>query len=615
MDEDAAPRRCRAKHVAAGIFLIAFAARIFALAGLVEAPYFLPADGDTAFYHQWALRILGGQWSDGRAFYGLPGYAWLLAGIYRVAGVQPFVVGAVQALIDSATCLVVFRLAWITVRSDRALIASLAALGWAFFLPAQAFSIVLMPSAWLVFVYWSCLAWIVSARPGGLWRPWLGIGVVIGLAATVVATILFLIPAALFAILRNEWGRPRRSLAVRVTIGGACLIGGVLAGLGPAWMHNTFVARDPVLLSAHTGINFYVGNNAEATGYPKMPEGMRAGQAEMMRDSIAFAEAAAGRPLRRSEVSAWWSSRAKEFIREHPGAWLRLMAVKLRNFWSSHPYDDLGLLAKAHSDGILLPGLGFGPVAALGLAGCVFVVRRFPGAGWVAAGVGLHMLAILPVFVTERYRLAAVPGLAILAAGGLVTFWSALGERRFRQAATYASVGALAAVFVFWPQRDPALLALDEYSVGINAIDRDRLADAELHLSRAHALVPGNAQVQFALGNVALARSDLARAEEWYQQALALDPRHTGALNNLGYLALQEKDWETARRFLAASLESEPLDPETNYMFAKASLELDDLPLARRSIGIALAARPGQKELLELREAIEDRAASRERGR
>ena len=46
------------------------------------------------------------------------------------------------------------------------------------------------------------------------------------------------------------------------------------------------MAHDRVILSAHGGINFWIGNNPDANGYPRFPPGMRAGQAAMLEDSI-----------------------------------------------------------------------------------------------------------------------------------------------------------------------------------------------------------------------------------------------------------------------------------------------------------------------------------------
>ena len=78
------------------------------------------------------------------------------------------------------------------------------------------------------------------------------------------------------------------------------------------------MARDPVFLSAHSGVNFWIGNNPVATGYPRFPPGLHAGQEAMLRDSITTAEKRAGRNLKRSEVSAFWSAQAAAWIDNIP---------------------------------------------------------------------------------------------------------------------------------------------------------------------------------------------------------------------------------------------------------------------------------------------------------
>ena len=92
---------------------------------------------------------------------------------------------------------------------------------------------------------------------------------------------------------------------------------GVFAGTAPCWAHNYFVAHDRVFLSAHSGINFWIGNNPSATGYPRFPPGLRASQAAMLQDSISAAESAAGHRLKRGEVSQFWSAKARNYIRHH----------------------------------------------------------------------------------------------------------------------------------------------------------------------------------------------------------------------------------------------------------------------------------------------------------
>ena len=321
------------------VFLGVFVLRLIVLVRLTESPLLLPAQGDMHFYNEWAQRIIRGEWTDERAFYGLPLYAYLLAALYMVFGYSPFIPGFVQALLEGATAAIIVRIGRGvfatrvrgTVEGDRRLqfgtaIGLLAAAGWAVYLPAQSYSVILMPTVWLVFVFW----WLVSEIVGRVSRPGPGwffaVGCAVGFSAMGIATILFLVPLVVAAV-AIRWGvgdakhQDWRVRAIAVLL----FLFGLFVGTSPASLHNRFVARDPVLLSAHSGVNLWIGNNPGANGYPRFPPGLRAGQQAMLKDSITGAEAAAGRPLKRSEVSAYWSAKAKAYIRENPIAWLRLL--------------------------------------------------------------------------------------------------------------------------------------------------------------------------------------------------------------------------------------------------------------------------------------------------
>jgi 4-amino-4-deoxy-L-arabinose transferase-like glycosyltransferase len=107
------------------------------------------------FYDEWAKQILHGQWTDHRAFYGLPLYPYALALLYRLFGYSHFVPELIQAFLDAGTSLLIYKICisifgapWISDPSDgemrnsyRAAAAKFfavaAAAGWTFFVPAQ----------------------------------------------------------------------------------------------------------------------------------------------------------------------------------------------------------------------------------------------------------------------------------------------------------------------------------------------------------------------------------------------------------------------------------------------------------------------------------------------
>ncbi len=626
------------------LFLLTFAIRLLVLTRFSDSLHFLPDGDDMKFYSDWAMRIRGGLWTDHQAFYGLPGYAYILAAIFFLVGYDPFTVGLLQAAIDAGTAILIWKICFLifapgeaelrtrstTLRAN--VIGIGAALAWACFTPAQAFSIVTMPTAWLVCAYYLCLWFALRTRKSTWWSPWLGLGLLIGAVSMLVATILFAIPFLLVTLVRSvERGNPHRLAKIAAAL--AVFIASIYAGASPAWIHNYFIAHEPVMLSAHSGINFWIGNNPTSTGYPKMPPGIRATQEGALRDSITLAEEATGHPMTHAEVSKYWSAKANAYIAGNFPAWVRLVGVKLGNFWNAYQYDDLSIIKLLRDDGVLPPGLRFGFVAALGLAGLLPAFLRFPRSRWVVATVVLHMCALIPAFVTERYRLAAAPGLMILGAAGLWIFWDNLSHRRWGWVATYIALGAMAAWFVSIPRSDTSLWSLDQYKAGIRATAAGQIelargnhpgadaafARAQRNLETAYAYVSTNADIDFALGNLALARSqqhatdrrvaaeELAQAKHYYRLAFELNPRHAGTLNNLGVLAMEEKRWPLAEKFLGAAIEAEPTDAKTRYLLARVLFEQGKLDPARTEIGIALRARPNQKEFLELQEKLQAR--------
>src|SRR5947209_5292261 len=281
------------------IFLFALVVRLWALLRLTHSALLIPSRGDMHFYNDWARQILHGRLSQPLAFYGLPGYAYLLAGLYKIFGENPFVPGLIQAGLDAGTAVLIFSICRAIVPNSESppapakrwlhlsglTLGLCAALGWTFFVPAQAYSVVLMPTSWFVFVFWLVVWRLIRTNASPRIGECFLLALLIGVMGTAVATILALVPLMCAVMIFKEIGSPRAAIGYIIV-----LLLGVAIGTSPCWIHNYLVARDPVFLSAHSGINFWIGNNPEANGYPKFPPGLHAGQAAMLPDSIDQAE-------------------------------------------------------------------------------------------------------------------------------------------------------------------------------------------------------------------------------------------------------------------------------------------------------------------------------------
>ena len=600
----------RSLPVYAWVFGLAFAVRLLVLLRFSDSAYLLPTTGDMKFYSDWARRIAAGRLTDHQAFYGLPGYPFLLGGIFALVGFDPFSVGFLQTLSEAGIAALIYQIAqWAFPGTRARIIGGLAALGWTLFVPAQAFSVILMPTTWVVLAFWGIFYWSVRTPSASAWRPWLGMGVLTGLVATMVATIFFILPIPLAAAIRNL----RKSWAILVAV--VCLLGGVFLGASPCWVHNYFIAGEPIFLSAHGGLNFWVGNNPKATGYPKMPpEFHHASQEGMFKDSIQIPEIAAGHRLSRAEVSRFWSAKANAYIHEHPREWLGLMGRKIKNLWNMAQYDDLSVIAGLQETGVTTPGLRFGWVALLAIPGMALAWRRYPRSRWIAAATGLSMAALLPVFVTERYRLAAVPGLLLLAACGVVELWDALAARRWRRAGAWLGVGAAAFFWVTLPQPDLDMGSHDTFNTGIKALESGDLPRARAKLEQAYADAPQNAEVNASLGHYWLRVGDPQRARKFYQSALELNPETLSALNNLAVLEMDGRHWDSARSLLARALALKSDRAALYFMAARCDDQLGRQEAAKAEIEQARALCPGNSEIEALRQRIQSAPARPPRG-
>jgi tetratricopeptide (TPR) repeat protein len=595
------------------LFAFVFLVRLIALTRLTSSPFLLPSGSDMHFYDDWAKQILHGQWTDHHAFYGLPLYPFLLAFLYRLFGYSPFVPGFFQACLDAATSILIYKIVWQILRAgDRskqvATFAAVAAgLGWCFFIPAQAYSIVLMPTSLAVFVLWFLIWQIVRTNAAPSLSRSLVFGLLIGVTAMGIATILVIVPLFLWAILVRPLPMPNRtsqsSFRLRTTAV-FLLVGGILAGASPCWLHNYLVADDPVFLSAHGGINLWLGNNPDATGYPRFP-GLHAAQSQMLRDSISLAEAATGRALKRSEVSQYWTAKARSYIADNPIAWLKLMARKVANFWNAFEYDDIGVIAPLREHRIIFPGPNFAVIAALALPGLLFGLWIFASSRLVAAALLLHLAAVLPIFVTERYRIGVVPGLLVFAAIGLSQLWTDWSLGRFGRVIAYFVTLLIAVWIVTIPRTEPGLWAVRFYNAGRAALDAGDLARAQELLAKARAYAPDSAEVDFALGNLRLAQGNRLEAISLYNAVLRADPAHKAALTNIGVMALEDGKFAEAAGYFRKALEQEPRAAKTCYLLAKAEFALGNFEQAKVAITRALEMEPERPEYRNLGKEID----------
>jgi tetratricopeptide (TPR) repeat protein len=224
--------------------------------------------------------------------------------------------------------------------------------------------------------------------------------------------------------------------------------------------------------------------------------------------SEAVAERAEERTLRPSEVSEWYYRQAKQDIARAPGAWVKLLLHKALYSvnWFEAPCSEDYYLERARFLPLRLAFVTFGllaPLAALGLAASrrreeLLVI------GFVAATMAMTVV----YFYLGRYRLPAIPFVAVLAARGVVAAWSLRRRPLLGAGAALGVAGVAVVVHLNVIPFDPS----QEYiKAGISAIRAGRMDEATGEFREASKLNPDNEQ---ALQNLSALTERAGRLDE-----------------------------------------------------------------------------------------------------
>ena len=513
-------------------------------------PFFEPVLLDAQYYHQWAQRILAGDLMGSGVFYGLPLYPYFLALCLGLLGGSVIAVKVVQILLGLVTIFFTYRIGERLADATTGLLAAaLAALyGPLFFHEAM-----LIPEAIGVPLYaagfYCCCLFLdaPSVRRGVL------AGVVLGLACLTKAGVM---PFVLLFV---------GALAVRPSLAAArpspgslaAIILSFVAVLAPVTLHNRVIGGDWVLLTSHAGLNFYIGNNPQAEGIFRAPEGTGIALEAQIADSRAIAEVAADRPLKPSEVSAYWSAKARAFIRDHPLRFLTLSARKLLLALDARELPDLQDYGSAgrFNPFMRFPWPSFALLGPLVIAG--LLLGPAPRHRWcLLLWIATYLAGLATFFVNARYRLPMLSVLFVLAALGLRALVLDLRARAWRSLAIWGLVVAAA----IWVTR-LALVPIDPARDYVNA------------------------------GNLRLEARDYPQALSLYQQALSLDAESAQANLGMGIVLDQLGRGDEAGPFYIRSVASSP-DPVAYNNLGSWYQQRGDLQHAEQSYLRAVELKP-----------------------
>lgn len=545
-----------------GIFLAAvFAAKLVVVLQLRDHPLLQPDAGlDTTVYTQLAAQVAGGNlWLGPGLYFVSPLYIYFLAAILAVAGTFA-TARVIQIVLGTAAVWLVSVAAeeWFGRRAGwmAAIFAALTGL-------LTFHEVLLLQAALDPFLTAAALAALALAltRDADLESGaidlrllrWFGAaGLAFGVQALNRPNVL--IPAVAIVLILAVVRRWRSAGAMAL---------GIAIALAPIAIRNLVVAGDWSPLSSHGGLNFYIGNNAEADGTYRHVPGITADITGQQEDARRVAEASLGQKLDDAEVSAYFYGLGWTWMRLHPRDAAALFLRKLSyTFDAAYITLNASYAFYAYDARTLLAFLFVGPwlLLPLGLAGLVLgaitTARRTGYLIW-ASFVPVYAVSVAIFFVSERYRLPLLVPLCI-GAGHLV---DRLVFFRLKAEATRRSQADAA------PARTGGLRLQAEGAALVLVVILGFLTNLPVHAD------DGRAEERARMAEAMVTRDEIDAAEQWVKLAEPDYPKPAVLHFRIGRLLLVHHRPDAALAHFQRASELEPDSAEVEYATGQALVD------------------------------------------
>jgi len=581
-----APARRTALLVAGACALGLLSQALILAEALGDNPFAQVPINDARVYWERAGEIAEGRLVGSTPFLSAPLYPYLVAAV-RALGGGLAAVYVMQALLHAATAGLLARLA------ARRFGTATGALAAALYLlctdPAAATSRVLAGTL-QAFLAVLLLGGMISAAERPATSRFALAGALLGLGALANAALLPALPLlAAWAFLAAGRGRAGARAAA------ACFVAAILL-IAPATLHNRLASGEWIPLSAHGGVTFQAGNAPGADGTYHALEGIAADSRKQNLD--ARVQAGGGRPAGWGETSSYFFRRGLSWWAREPGEALLLAGRKVWWFLTGRVYGDIQITELEIRDGFA-SRLRLAPVpvawfAFPALLGAFWLLRRpvkwFPEL----------LLALLPLLIvaafwySPRYRLPAVPFLALLAAHAL------LHARRHPLHPARSIAAALAILLslstsminrgagVDQPARYRAQY---ELAAGKVLSESGRREEAERRFRAARSL--GHVAAPAALGDLLASQGRTQEALEVLEAAAGDSPREAYILRSLAVVLAREGRFAESRARFEVALEVDPHDWEALSGLGNVLLAQGQAPAALERYESAIALHPG----------------------
>jgi hypothetical protein len=300
----------------------------------------------------------------------------------------------------------------------------------------------------------------------------------------------------------------------------------------PITLRNVLVLREPIMTVATGGLNFYLGNSQQSTGF-LVPFGeLGLSSRTIVEDFKQEAENRSGKPLSYQAASRFWVLETLKEIRRDFDHWQQLLLNKFLLFFNGY---ELTTSINYYSIRQMVPfmrypWLAFGVISPLALLG--FVLFRghwrthFPLLGFAA----VYLMTNVLIFVSSEYRYAVVPVFMIFAAAALWEIGLRIQKGSWKN--LVAPMGLLACfavvtnVDLLSPDARNYRFATTHYNFGSLLMRLEDFPRAAEEFAAARSYLPDNFNLALAQSDAFYKLGDFRRALQSAQEAYRIDPDH-----------------------------------------------------------------------------------------
>ncbi len=605
----------RGRHIWLFVVLaLTFLTRLWFILGMRGHPFSTigPQMLDSYYYHRWAIDIISGNFRGSDVFFLRPLYPYLLALIYSVFGQSVLAVQLVQAVLATISCFLLYDT---TRRIFGRRPAVFASFGYALT------GILVFYTGTLLYVEITVLLsllflWLILVAGRRIWL-WIPAGISFGLLVICRPEMLALFPFLLVWLSRKSRvlspSSPVPGASTRASPSGRLVMTvAALVVIAIVPVRNYLVARDPVVFTAHSGINFYYGNNPAADGTWQPTRELEKGGGFSHERLSEISRTIEGKEVKPSQASAHWVEQGLKFITEHPVAYFELLGRKFQLFFSNYevPNDYYPETARAVSLPLRLAFVNFGLVLALGLVGIIWALPRRAQALPAYLFVAAYLVSALLFYVLSRLRAPVIPFLLMFAGFGL----SEVVESFRRRHSARAFIGLTVALAVYlvaspipagrrsysaqaWTQTGNIYLEQQDFGKAVDAFHRaltalpsynyaryslvlalagaGSVADAEAELIKIEQGTVGSTDRTTIL-RLAAARTAIANATSTADPAWRRARRLADA-----WVAVADEKYSVAESLYRASLAQDPRDSESSFLLGMVYVRMNNRAQAR----------------------------------